>query len=184
MSPSISKKLRFRVLNEAGFRCYYCGRSAPDVVLEVDHIHPRSKGGTHRRANLRAACFDCNRGKRDWLLLSTEGVAGLPQTWSWAPFAMCGDSCPQCPIDLIVTTPRCLLAREDGCVKLQYGCDQGHEWATWWHEPTALQHARDTQQETPVRLGPYSWTARASQTPASGVTDGPWSDAFEGVEHL
>jgi hypothetical protein len=33
-------------------------------VLEVDHIHPVSKGGTDDSMNLITSCFDCNRGKR------------------------------------------------------------------------------------------------------------------------
>ena len=64
----ISKNLRFTVLQRDGFRCRYCGRAAPDVVLEVDHLHPRASGGTMRLENLGTACFDCNRGKRDRLV--------------------------------------------------------------------------------------------------------------------
>ena len=35
------------------------------VVLEVDHIMPRSKNGSDDMENLITSCFDCNRGKRD-----------------------------------------------------------------------------------------------------------------------
>jgi hypothetical protein len=38
------------------------------VTLEVDHIHPRSKGGTDHPDNLVTACWDCNAGKRANLL--------------------------------------------------------------------------------------------------------------------
>lgn len=61
----ISRTTRFRVLMASNFTCAYCGRRAPDVVLEVDHVEPRALGGSNRRDNLVAACFDCNRGKRD-----------------------------------------------------------------------------------------------------------------------
>ena len=40
----ISKALRFEVFKRDSFTCQYCGRSAPEVVLEVDHIVPVSKG--------------------------------------------------------------------------------------------------------------------------------------------
>lgn len=60
---AISKSLRFRILNRDNFTCSYCGRRAPDVRLEVDHVHPRSKGGSDHPSNLKTACFDCNRGK-------------------------------------------------------------------------------------------------------------------------
>lgn len=62
---SISKKKRFEVFKKDGFRCAYCGKTPPAVTLEVDHIEPRSKGGTDAIVNLLTACFDCNRGKRD-----------------------------------------------------------------------------------------------------------------------
>lgn len=42
---SISKKLRFEVFKRDKFTCQYCGRKAPDVVLQIDHISPVSKGG-------------------------------------------------------------------------------------------------------------------------------------------
>ena len=42
---AIGKKTRFEVFKRDKFTCQYCGQSAPDVLLEVDHIKPRSKGG-------------------------------------------------------------------------------------------------------------------------------------------
>lgn len=64
----ISKKLRFEVFKRDSFRCQYCGRSAPDVILEVDHIKPIKEGGTDDITNLITACRDCNQGKKDRLL--------------------------------------------------------------------------------------------------------------------
>lgn len=64
----LSKKIRFEVFKRDKFKCQYCGSSAPDVVLEVDHISPVSKGGKNHLMNLVTACFDCNRGKKDRLL--------------------------------------------------------------------------------------------------------------------
>lgn len=61
----VEKRLRYRVLERDGFTCRYCGRSAPDVVLHVDHRWPQSKGGLDTLDNLATACEDCNRGKRD-----------------------------------------------------------------------------------------------------------------------
>lgn len=59
----LSKKLRFEIFKRDSFTCQYCGRKAPDVVLEVDHIHPVSKGGKNELMNLVTSCRDCNRGK-------------------------------------------------------------------------------------------------------------------------
>jgi len=59
----ISKKLRFEIFKRDKFTCQYCGRTAPDVVLHVDHIHPVSRGGENDLLNLITSCFDCNAGK-------------------------------------------------------------------------------------------------------------------------
>ena len=60
---SISKKIRFEVFKRDKFTCQYCGRSAPDVILEVDHVIPVSKGGGNDIMNLITSCRECNRGK-------------------------------------------------------------------------------------------------------------------------
>lgn len=59
----LSKKLRFEVFKRDGFRCQYCGVSAPDVLLVVDHIHPVAGGGKNDILNLITACEPCNAGK-------------------------------------------------------------------------------------------------------------------------
>lgn len=59
---------RFAILARDGFRCRYCGRSPmndPEVVLHVDHIHPRILNGEDDDANYAAACLECNLGKAD-----------------------------------------------------------------------------------------------------------------------
>lgn len=63
MAKAISKRTRFEVFKRDGFTCQYCGRTPPSVMLEVDHIHPRSLGGGNDMTNLVSACEDCNRGK-------------------------------------------------------------------------------------------------------------------------
>lgn len=62
---SLSKKIRFEVFKRDGFKCQYCGKSAPDVVLHIDHINPVSKGGSNDIMNLITSCSDCNLGKKD-----------------------------------------------------------------------------------------------------------------------
>lgn len=62
---AVSKRTRFEVFKRDGFKCQYCGKCAPDVVLEVDHIEPKAKGGKDSIINLVTACRDCNGGKSD-----------------------------------------------------------------------------------------------------------------------
>lgn len=64
----ISKALRFEVFKRDKFKCQYCGASAPQVLLQIDHINPVAKEGTNDILNLITACFECNNGKRDKLL--------------------------------------------------------------------------------------------------------------------
>ncbi|MES1934632.1 hypothetical protein T35B1_18608 [Salinisphaera shabanensis T35B1] len=62
---AISKKARFEVFKRDAFTCKYCGAKAPEVVLEIDHIEPVSKGGTNDILNLVTSCKACNSGKSD-----------------------------------------------------------------------------------------------------------------------
>lgn len=63
MRKAISKKLRFDVFKRDGFVCAYCGATPPNVVLQVDHIHPVAEGGTNAIDNLITSCQPCNIGK-------------------------------------------------------------------------------------------------------------------------
>ena len=54
---------RYDILKRDNFTCQYCGRKAPEVVLEIDHIIPVSKGGTDAPSNLKTVCRECNRQK-------------------------------------------------------------------------------------------------------------------------
>lgn len=60
---AVSKRLRFEILRRDNHTCRYCGRSAPEVRLTVDHVVPSTLGGQDVPENLVAACTDCNNGK-------------------------------------------------------------------------------------------------------------------------
>lgn len=62
---------RFKVLMRDGFKCRYCGKKSDEKQLEVDHIIPRSRGGSNNLENLITSCFECNRGKRDKTLIES-----------------------------------------------------------------------------------------------------------------
>jgi 5-methylcytosine-specific restriction endonuclease McrA len=47
-----------------GHRCQYCGLQAENI----DHVIPRSRGGTHTWENVVACCRRCNTRKEDRLL--------------------------------------------------------------------------------------------------------------------
>lgn len=60
---AVSRRLRFEILRRDGFTCRYCGASAPDVLLEVDHVIPEALGGSSEPTNLATSCEACNGGK-------------------------------------------------------------------------------------------------------------------------
>lgn len=70
-----------------GHRCQYCGAAAENI----DHVVPRSRGGTHTWENVVASCRSCNARKED----RTPHEAGLvlrchptqPRNRMWAVIA-------------------------------------------------------------------------------------------------
>ena len=55
------KKRRLLILQRDGYTCAYCQRDANSV----DHVVPRSHGGTDDLDNLVACCSSCNSSKGD-----------------------------------------------------------------------------------------------------------------------
>jgi 5-methylcytosine-specific restriction endonuclease McrA len=69
--------------------CQYCGAAAESI----DHVLPRSKGGTHTWDNVVAACRRCNTHKEDRLPheagLVLRRLPAAPRERVWL-IAMCG----------------------------------------------------------------------------------------------
>jgi hypothetical protein len=61
ISPDLDKIVRVK----AKYRCGYCLAPQPLVPqkLEIEHINPKSKGGTDDEVNLCLACSECNSHK-------------------------------------------------------------------------------------------------------------------------
>jgi hypothetical protein len=62
MTPLLREKIKKRY----GNTCQQCGisvRDEPNLLIEIDHIVPISKGGTTVEDNLQALCWRCNRTK-------------------------------------------------------------------------------------------------------------------------
>lgn len=71
---AVSKRKRFEVFKRDSFTCQYCGQSAPQVVLNCDHIEPKANGGKDEIINLITSCFACNAGKSDKRLADDSAV--------------------------------------------------------------------------------------------------------------
>jgi 5-methylcytosine-specific restriction endonuclease McrA len=66
--PAVNRREIFR---RDQHTCQYCGSTKH---LTLDHVIPRSKGGTHTWDNVVAACEQCNSRKSDRLLPETGMV--------------------------------------------------------------------------------------------------------------
>jgi hypothetical protein len=59
-SSEARKKWRQSIKDKWNHKCAYCG---DDKNLTLDHITPRTKGGTNRLTNILCACKNCNYSK-------------------------------------------------------------------------------------------------------------------------
>lgn len=67
----LNLKGRFEIMERDGFKCIYCGRKPSndnDIELQIDHVFPKSKGGSNGFDNLVTSCRECNQGKGDYIL--------------------------------------------------------------------------------------------------------------------
>lgn len=75
---AVSKRLRYEILRRDNHACRYCGATAPDVKLNVDHVIPQALGGSDEPTNLVTSCRDCNAGKTSSMPNATP-VADIEQ---------------------------------------------------------------------------------------------------------
>jgi 5-methylcytosine-specific restriction endonuclease McrA len=82
-SSEARRKWRQSIKEEWDYQCAYCGS---EENLTLDHITPRSKGGSDRVTNVLCACKECNNSKghqmwSDWFLtqdfFSTEKLSKI-----------------------------------------------------------------------------------------------------------
>ena len=67
----MTSKLRQNILKRDNYTCRSCGNSIakePNLLLEVDHMIPVSKGGYTVEDNLQVLCWKCNRKKGNRIL--------------------------------------------------------------------------------------------------------------------
>ena len=80
---------RFNVYSRDRNTCQYCGHRLPRVELNLDHVIPRSQGGTSTWENIVCSCHSCNRRKGG----RTPKEAGMkllhpPRRPEWTPFML------------------------------------------------------------------------------------------------
>lgn len=63
---TVSSSKALKILKRDGYRCVYCGQKGnAHIALEIDHVTPRSWGGSNTTDNLVTACARCNNLKGD-----------------------------------------------------------------------------------------------------------------------
>jgi 5-methylcytosine-specific restriction endonuclease McrA len=60
--PMSSRK---NIFTRDGFKCLYCGAHGSKIVLELEHIVPKSRGGNSEWSNLCCSCHECNQKKKN-----------------------------------------------------------------------------------------------------------------------
>ena len=68
----MTRKLRAYIKERDNYTCCICKNSVynePNLLLEVDHIIPISKGGMTEENNLQTLCWKCNRAKADKIII-------------------------------------------------------------------------------------------------------------------
>ena len=57
---------RLAIYLRDGMACVYCGHAVEEGErLTLDHLRPRSSGGTHAPSNLVTCCSHCNSARQD-----------------------------------------------------------------------------------------------------------------------
>jgi hypothetical protein len=79
-NPAYSVERRAALMRD-NFTCQYCDESSE--VWTVDHVIPRSRGGSNNRQNLVCACPECNglKGRRtplEWYIALQSSTPELP----------------------------------------------------------------------------------------------------------
>ena len=71
-------EIRSYLLEKFGHRCVYCGGG--QMAFEIEHVVPKSRGGSDRVSNLVLSCHECNQAKGN----RTAAEFGYPQVQAQA----------------------------------------------------------------------------------------------------
>lgn len=70
-APAVTRP---NILHRDDYTCQYCGKRGPASEMTIDHVQPRSRGGTNDWLNVVTACSPCNDRKKS----KTPAEANMP----------------------------------------------------------------------------------------------------------
>ncbi|MGW1102763.1 HNH endonuclease [Streptomyces sp. NPDC002540] len=151
---AVSKRLRYEILRRDNHTCRYCGATAPDAPLRVDHVTPVALGGTDTPDNLVASCEPCNSGKSS-ATVDAAVVAGVSDdALRWA------DAMKQAATEL----------SEQNQPKLDYRNAFEAEWNSW----TYPSGGKRLKHELPA-----DWKTSLERFRQAGLPQEAWPDIIE-----
>lgn len=59
------KEFRQTLLEARGFYCEYCGKDLNPINSTLDHVVPKTKGGSNCLSNIKICCKSCNSAKHN-----------------------------------------------------------------------------------------------------------------------
>ena len=71
----VIQRERNYLLEKFDYKCVYCGKEG--VPLEVEHIIPKSRGGSNKVDNLTISCCHCNQKKVTIMMLLLQQVVKI-----------------------------------------------------------------------------------------------------------
>lgn len=150
---AVSKRLRYEILRRDSYTCRYCGRSAPEVPLRVDHVTPVALGGGDQPTNLVTSCHDCNGGKSSVPPDATLVANVSDDALRWAA----------------AMTQAAENLREQETPKLEYRNTFLTEWNRW-------HLGKDDDRKVPL---PNDWKQAMDRFRVAGIPTWMWADIVD-----
>ena len=63
MTPKSKRHKKQKLIAVYGSYCWWCGKCLTEEEMTIEHLLPRSRGGSNSDENLRLACKSCNQSR-------------------------------------------------------------------------------------------------------------------------
>lgn len=67
MNSKTKRRMREWAFRTYGGKCFWCGCKVTAESRTLDHIVPRSAGGSNKQHNIVLACKPCNQARGSWI---------------------------------------------------------------------------------------------------------------------